>query len=109
MVARRAARQPHTPSGLQYLRRYCAKPFEDVAVEDEERVADERDLDSGDRQPGHGHEQLEEGKARDRVDDRGEDDERPFGQPVPMCEERSGKRDDETNRDGEEGQLHMLE
>ena len=50
--------------------------LEDVPVEDQQRVGDERDLDRRHRQPRERDEQLEEREARDRVEEVGEEADR---------------------------------
>ena len=62
-------RQPHPARRLEHLGRRRAEPFEHVAEEDQERVADERDLDREHGEAGDRHEQLEERDARDRVEE----------------------------------------
>ena len=44
----------HPARRLEHLRRRAAEPVEDVAEEDQQRVADERDLDRRHGQPGQG-------------------------------------------------------
>ena len=85
------------------------QPFEDVPVEDQQRVADERDLDRRHRQPAERDEQLEEREARDRVEEVGEEADRLVGPPVPVGDQRRGEREHEADRDRDHGQLDVLE
>ena len=65
-----AARRLLTSAGT------AAKALEDVPVEDQQRVGDERDLDRRHGQAGDRDEQLEEREARDRVEEVGEEADR---------------------------------
>ena len=69
-------RQAHPACSFEHLGRGRAEADEDVAEEDQQRVADERHLDRRHGQARDRHEQLEEREARDRVDHRRGDRER---------------------------------
>src|SRR4029077_16182516 len=59
----------HAARRLADLDRHAAYAGDDVADEDEERVADEADLRAQHGEAGVGDEQGEQGEARDRVED----------------------------------------
>src|SRR5918999_5064367 len=103
------ARQTHPARRLEHVRGHAAQAAEDVPEQDQERVADQRDLDRRHRQPGEGHEQLEEREARDRVEQGEAERERRLEPPDPVHDERCGERDREPETDGDQRQLHVLD
>ena len=101
--------RPMPRAASEHLGRDAAKALEDVPVEDQQRVADERDLDRRHGQAGERDEQLEEREARDRVEEVGEEPDRRVEPAVAVRDERGGERDHEADRDGDRGQLQVLE
>ena len=102
-------RQPHAAGGLEHVRRNCPQALERVAEEDQERVADERDLDRRHGQAGDRHEQLEEREAGNGVEERGDEAERPLEPALPVGEQGRGERDREADADREQRQADVLE
>ena len=105
---RLSARQPHAARRLEHVRRHGTQPDDDVSVEDEERVGDERDLDRSHRDARQRHEQLEERETRDHVQEVGEDAQRRVEEPEAKSDERQCERDDKANPNRDEGQLDVL-
>ena len=89
--------EAHAARRLERIRRHGAQPLDHVAVEDEERVRHERDLDGRDRETRERNEQLEEREARDRVEEVGEDADRRVEQPVPHADECEQEREREAD------------
>src|SRR5581483_4130213 len=102
------ARQPHPPRRLDHVGRHAAQPRERVAEEDQERIADEPDLDRRDGDPRHGHEQLKERDRRDRVEERRERADRRREPAKPVRGERADERDREADADGDRRQPEVL-
>src|SRR4051812_19565717 len=117
---RERERQLHAPQDLTLgeahrarrqsrVLRHLAQSRQRVPEQDQERVGDQRDLGARDRQPGDRHHQLEEGEARDRVEERGEDRERRLEPVQAVGHERGGERDQEADAHGEAGQPDVLD
>src|SRR5581483_8639741 len=104
-----APAQPQAARRLEHLLGHRAEAGEDVPEEDEQRVADERDLDRRHRQPRHRHEQLEEREARDRVQEGADEADRRLQDAVPARGDGGGEGDGEPDGDGDRGQLHVLD
>ena len=68
-----------------------AQPGEDVPEQDQEGVGDERHLDGRHRQAGQRDEELEEREARDRVEERGDEVERPLEDSGPAGDSAAAK------------------
>ena len=101
--------QAHAARSLEHFGRRGAEAGEGVTEEDQQRVADEGDLDGSDREAGERDEQLEERQTRNRVDHRRGDGERPLGEAEPVREQRRGQRDGEADPDRDQRQLDVLD
>ena len=91
------------------LRRDGRKTSEQIAGEDEQRVAHKGDLGGHERQVGEGHQEGEEGEARDRVDDAEESGDEGHD-PGPVTNEDYGDAaDDQAPDDRHQCQGEMFE
>src|SRR5918992_697129 len=88
---------------------HLAQAGDDVAEQDQQRVRDECDLRARHGQPRDRDHELEERKARDRVEERGEDRERGLEPPEAVGGERGHERDREADPHGYGGQLDVLD
>src|SRR5204863_6591446 len=98
----------HPASRLEDIGGHGTDAAHDVPDEDEERVAHKTDLGGEHRESGVRHEEREEREARDRVQNPGEERDRRIERREAHGGEREGERDDQTDADGDRGELEML-
>ncbi len=87
---------------------HAVEPGQPVADEDQEGVADQRDLGGQQPDPERRDEDREEGEAGDRVQDPAEPQDRTDEPATAMDEDRHRERDQDPADHGDQGQHDML-